>query len=153
MAFIVPVMKKDYSIYSKKVAPVRSSPTTRCSFKGLEPIAKFEVGKMHERQRSEFPLAPSLPDTRHVHFGNCETISYFVFDEETLVGEDDDFEGSEEVDNTNRSNIPNYMPIQTVLRSALRRPYTVAAKSSARASGQSSLRTIWKMAILCSPKN
>uniref|UniRef100_A0A914ZKK0 Uncharacterized protein n=1 Tax=Parascaris univalens TaxID=6257 RepID=A0A914ZKK0_PARUN len=78
MAFIVPVMKKDYSIYSKKVAPVRSSPTTRCSFKGLEAIRKLEVGRTHERQQSEFRLVPSLPNTRHVHFGNCETISYFV---------------------------------------------------------------------------
>lgn len=39
MAFIVPVMKKDYSIYSKKVAPVRSSPTTRCSFKGCSSVS------------------------------------------------------------------------------------------------------------------
>uniref|UniRef100_A0A914ZE28 Uncharacterized protein n=2 Tax=Parascaris univalens TaxID=6257 RepID=A0A914ZE28_PARUN len=42
MAFIVPVMKKDYSIYSKKVAPVRSSPTTRCSFKGCSPVSTTE---------------------------------------------------------------------------------------------------------------
>uniref|UniRef100_A0A914ZEU4 Uncharacterized protein n=1 Tax=Parascaris univalens TaxID=6257 RepID=A0A914ZEU4_PARUN len=52
------------------------SPTTRCSFK--EAIRKLEVGRTHERQQSEFRLVPSLPNTRHVHFGNCETISYFV---------------------------------------------------------------------------
>ncbi|VDM50465.1 unnamed protein product, partial [Toxocara canis] len=113
---------------------------------------KLEARTAKPQDTSECHLSSSPSDNRHVHFGQCEMISYCIYDDDTLFEENDE-NSSDSSELEPIRGVPKYEPVPAVLRSALRRPYNSLAMPPAKAQRQSSIRSVWKLAALCSPKN